>query len=163
MRTPHFAIGGIVVLAVVSGHVRASDSMQAPAPTGSASASVASHRATLDSYCVTCHNRQLEVPSDRPLRLDALDLSDVGANARVWEEVVKKLRTGAMPPPRSRRPPEADAASLATWLENQLDRASAVRPDPGRLPAIHRLSRTEYRNAVRDLLALDDLPKELDI
>ena len=153
----------MVGLALVSGQVRAADPQRVAADADSTSTRVDTYRSTLDSYCVTCHNKQLDVPSDRPLRLDTLDLSNVAANARVWEEVVKKLRTGAMPPARSRRPPDAEAAALASWLENQLDRASVVRPDPGRLPPIHRLSRTEYRNAVRDLLSLDDLPKELDI
>ena len=84
-------------------------------------------------------------------------------SADTWEKVVRKLRTGAMPPAGRPRPDQAGSDSLASWVEGALDRAAAAEPNPGRVPAVHRLSRTEYRNAVRDLLALEELPKELDI
>ena len=82
---------------------------------------------------------------------------------RFWEKVVRKLRTGAMPPAGAPRPEPAVSDRLASWLESGLDRAAAASPNPGRAPAVRRLTRTEYRNAVRDLLALEDLPKELDV
>jgi hypothetical protein len=120
-------------------------------------------RAVLDRYCVSCHNQRSRIPEGRPLLLDTLDPADAGAHADVWEKVVRKLRTGAMPPAGLPRPSPEVSERLATSLETVLDRAAAAKPDPGRVPAVRRLTRTEYRRAVRDLLALDDLPKELDI
>jgi len=120
----------------------------------------ADQRALIDRYCVTCHNTQLRTAE---LMLDTLDLDDVGGGAAVWEKVVRKLRTGAMPPAGRPRPAPEAAGAFASWLEAELDRAAAAAPHPGRRPAVHRLTRTEYQHAVRDLLALDDLPKELDL
>jgi len=123
----------------------------------------AAHRAVIDRYCVTCHNQRAKIPAASPLLLDALDLGNVGAGAESWEKVVRKLRTGAMPPAGAPRPEPAVSDRLASWLESRLDQAAAASPNPGRAPAVRRLTRTEYRNAVRDLLALEDLPKELDV
>jgi cytochrome c5 len=109
----------------------------------------AADRAVLDRYCVTCHNERLKTAG---LALDTLD--EIPAGASAWEKVVKKLRSGAMPPPGALRPDKATAASLAASLEDALDRAAAAAPNPGRIP-IHRLNRAEYVNAVRDLLSLD--------
>ena len=116
--------------------------------------------AVLDEYCVTCHNERRRVAD---LALDTVDPSDVMADAKTWETVIRKLRVGAMPPMGRPRPDEATIDAVATWLETTIDRAAVAAPDPGRRPALHRLSRTEYQHAVRDLLGLDDLPKELDI
>ena len=113
--------------------------------------SAATHRAVLDRYCVTCHNARLKTAG---LMLDGLDLAQVPEHAEAWEKVVTKLRAGTMPPPGAPRPDEAAQAALVTWLETTIDRASAARPNPGR-PALHRLNRAEYQNAIRDLLALD--------
>jgi hypothetical protein len=76
--------------------------------------------------------------------------------------VIQKLRSQSMPPARMPRPDEASYNSTAAWLETELDRASAEHMETGKLPLLHRLSRTEYENAIRDLLALDALPKEMD-
>lgn len=67
-----------------------------------------------------------------------------------------------MPPVPMPRPDAATYDKLATYLETELDRAAAAKPNPGDLPNLHRLTRTEYSNAIRDLLAVDDLPKEMD-
>src|SRR5262249_53746844 len=75
-------------------------------------------------------------------------------NPAVWEKVVRKLRTRAMPPPGRPRPDTPTYNLLITQLETQLDRAAAAKANPGR-PAIHRLNRAEYANAIRDLLAID--------
>jgi len=124
----------------------------ARAPAAQAPAdSAATHRAVLDRYCVTCHNARLKTAG---LMLDALDLAQVPDDAEAWEKVVKKLRAGTMPPQGAPRPDDATQAALVTWLETTIDRASAARPNPGR-PALHRLNRAEYQNAIRDLLALD--------
>ena len=136
--------------------------LAAQPPTVAATAS-SSHRAVLDRYCVTCHNQNARTPAASPLELDRMDLAQVGSRAGVWEKVVRKLRTGTMPPLGAPRPSADQADALAAWLEGELDRAAAANPDPGRVPAFHRLTRFEYRNAVRDLLALEDLPRELDV
>jgi mono/diheme cytochrome c family protein len=115
------------------------------------SASVSAPRAVLDQYCVACHNQTTKTAG---LELDALDLARVGDHAATWETVVRKIRTGAMPPAGMPRPDKTAAASVVSWIETELDRAALASPDPGR-PTLHRLNRAEYRNAIRDLLALD--------
>ena len=110
-----------------------------------------SPRAVLDRYCVTCHNTRLEIGG---LTLDTVDPMEVGEAPAVWEKVVRKLRTGLMPPSPRPRPDAATYDRLVTHFETALDAAAARSPNPGR-PAVHRLNRTEYVNAVRDLLALE--------
>jgi Protein of unknown function (DUF1592)/Protein of unknown function (DUF1588)/Protein of unknown function (DUF1585)/Protein of unknown function (DUF1587)/Protein of unknown function (DUF1595)/Planctomycete cytochrome C len=105
----------------------------------------------LTQYCFGCHNQRAKVAG---LALDTLDLPQAGADAETWEKVVKKIRTGMMPPSGARRPERAALDAFATQLELRLDRAA----DPHAAlvtPALHRLNRTEYANAIRDLLALD--------
>jgi hypothetical protein len=108
-------------------------------------------RAVLNQYCLSCHNERLKTAG---LMLDRVDLAKVGDTADLWEKVVQKLRSGSMPPAGLPRPDAATYNSLASYLESELDRAAATRPDPGR-PAVHRLNRAEYENAVRDLLDID--------
>jgi hypothetical protein len=107
--------------------------------------------ATLDRYCVTCHNDHLKAGG---LALDIADTSRVPMDAEVWEKVLRKLQTGMMPPAGAPRPDATTRQSLTSWLETTLDRAAAAQPDPGR-PIVRRLNRSEYANAVRDLVALD--------
>ena len=108
-------------------------------------------RALLDRYCVTCHNQRTLTAG---LALDTLDLSRVSADAAVWENVVRRLRAGEMPP-AGRPRPDADAAhGFVSRLEGELDRAALAAPDPGR-SAVRRLNRAEYANAVRDLFGLE--------
>jgi hypothetical protein len=95
--------------------------------------------------------------------IDPADVANVGSGADRWEKVVRKLRTQSMPPPGAPRPDAASYDRVATFLETELDRTEAARPHLGKLPLTHRLSRTEYRNAVRDLLALESLPREVSI
>jgi hypothetical protein len=106
---------------------------------------------TIDRYCVTCHNTKLKTAG---LSLEQMDPSLVGRDPETWEKVARKLRTNEMPPPGLPRPDRATYERLATTLESALDAAAVADPRPGRV-AIHRLNRTEYTNAVRDLLALD--------
>jgi hypothetical protein len=96
------------------------------------------------------------------LVIEAADLARINANPELWEKVVRKLRSTAMPPAGSPRPDAKTYEATAAFLETELDRASTAKPNPGSLPLLHRLSRTEYQNSIRDLLALDALPKELD-
>jgi uncharacterized protein DUF1592/uncharacterized protein DUF1588/uncharacterized protein DUF1587/uncharacterized protein DUF1585/uncharacterized protein DUF1595/cytochrome c len=107
------------------------------------------HKATIDQYCVTCHNQRLKTGG---LSLDTLDIANVHANAETWENVVRKLRVGAMPPHGVRRPDQNTTAGLIAWLEGELDRTSTR--SPGR-PVLRRLNRAEYANAIRDLLGLE--------
>src|SRR5262245_40414737 len=111
----------------------------------------APYRALLDQYCVTCHNERAKTAS---LMLDKMDLDRVATSAETWEKVIRKLRGGMMPPQGRPRPSNEDAYKFVSWLESSLDRAASAKPDPGRA-AIHRLNRTEYGNAIRDLLSLD--------
>jgi hypothetical protein len=132
----------LVVVAVVMTAGGQSASLQgqaSPAP-----------RAVLDRYCVTCHNQRTRAGG---MALDTLDIAHVDAQPAAWEAVVRKVRTGAMPPQGMPRPDEATAASLTSWLTAELDRAGAT-PNPGR-PLLRRLNRAEYGNVIRDLLALD--------
>ena len=109
-------------------------------------------RTMLDRYCVTCHNQTLKTAG---LTLEAMDLGKVGEAAEVWEKVVRKLHAGLMPPAGRPRPDKATVQRFVSSLESELDRAAAVMPNPGRTEPFHRLNRAEYRNAIRDLLALD--------
>ena len=108
----------------------------------------AQFRTVLNSYCVGCHNEGVGTAG---LLLDQADVEKISQEPELWEKVVKKLRTGAMPPAGMPRPDQATYDSFATYLERALDRAAAARPDPGR-PVVHRLNRVEYASAVRDLL-----------
>jgi hypothetical protein len=90
-----------------------------------------------------------------PVAFDDLAATDVAARAEAWESIVRKMRTGMMPPAGSPRPDKAAHDAFVTWVEGEIDRVAAARPDPGRTEAFHRLNRTEYRHAIRDLLDLD--------
>ena len=106
----------------------------------------------LAQYCITCHNQELNTAG---LTLDTMDVANVSGDVEAWEKVVRKLRARVMPPPGRPRPDEQSYDSLVSYLETSLDHASAGKPDPGRVDAFRRLNRTEYRNAIRDLLALE--------
>ena len=108
-------------------------------------------RAVLDRYCIACHNERLQTAG---LALDTMDPARVGDHAAAWEQVVRKLRTGAMPPVGRPRPDPAAYVAVASTLETALDRVAAADPEPGRT-TVHRLNRREYANAVRDLLTLE--------
>jgi mono/diheme cytochrome c family protein len=109
-------------------------------------------RSALSRYCITCHDSRLKTAG---LDLDALQAADVPSNAATWEKVIRKLRGGTMPPQGSPRPDAGTYQELASWLETKIDEAYRARPRSGRVPAIHRLNRAEYSNAVRDLLAVE--------
>ena len=111
-----------------------------------------SARAILTEYCVSCHNERQQTAG---LALDTLDVGRVADDAKIWETVVRKLRARAMPPAHMPRPATEEYDGLRSWLESELDRAAAAVPDPGRSPAFHRLNRSEYHNAIRDLLNLE--------
>jgi len=109
-------------------------------------------RAVLDQYCIKCHNDKSKVAG---LALDTVDAANPAANAEIFEKIVTKLRAGSMPPVGNPRPDVATYKTLASNLENALDRAWTAKPNPGRIGAVHRMNRAEYNNAIRDLLVLD--------
>jgi mono/diheme cytochrome c family protein len=104
--------------------------------------------AVLNQYCASCHNERLKTAG---FVIDRLNPASVRDNPAAWEKIVRKLRTGTMPPPGSPRPAPEVYDATATWLEGELDRTA--QPNPGR-PALRRLNRAEYGNAIRDLLDL---------
>jgi hypothetical protein len=124
-------------------------------PTAAARAAVAAVSAPdavfLKQYCLGCHNERTRIAN---LALDALDSAKVDGDVDVWEKVVRKLRTGMMPPEGAPKPPDAVRATFVSALEGRLDRVALAHPDPGS-PALHRLNRAEYANAIRDLLSVD--------
>src|SRR5262245_57863003 len=120
--------------------------MQAQSPATS------SQHQFIGRYCLTCHNDRLKTGG---LSLERADVSKPDAQPEVWEKVVRKLRTGVMPPSNMLQPPKADRQAMLSWLETSLDAASVTNPNPGRTESLRRLNRTEYQNAIRDLLALD--------
>jgi mono/diheme cytochrome c family protein len=117
----------------------------------SASGAATAHRGTLNTYCIRCHSGP--TPS-AGLHLDALDTANFETNGDTWEKLARKLRHREMPPAGNPRPDTATYDALVKYIETGRDRLAEVKPNPGR-PTIHRLNRTEYGNAVRDLLALE--------
>ena len=110
----------------------------------------ADNGAIIERYCTECHSA---AEQEAGLSLENADVAHAAANPEVWEKVVHKLDVGLMPPPGEPRPDAKTVAGLAGYLKASLDTAAAAAPKPGRSP-LHRLSRTEYGNAVRDLLGL---------
>ncbi len=136
-----------------SGRVLAGQAAGAARVAGGESAE-ATHRAMLDRYCVGCHNERSNLPAARPLYLDKANVADVTADPALWEKVVVKLAVGAMPPQGLPRPEPAVLNGFSNYLVDNLDRHAAQLNNPGTFE-LHRLNRTEYRNAIRDLLAVD--------
>ena len=124
---------------------------------GTIDATAQSDQALLDEYCITCHNQTANTGN---LALDTLDLDSVAPDAEIWEPVVTKIKTGMMPPSGARRPEPSALDVFVAGIEGRLDQAAALAPNPG-TPALHRLNRTEYANAIRDLIALDVDPTTL--
>ena len=108
-------------------------------------------QATLDRYCASCHNPRMRAGG---LTLDGVSVDAAARDPQAWEKVIRKVRTGMMPPSGAPRPDRAALDDLAAAVETIIDRAAASAPNPG-TTVLHRLNRAEYGNAVRDLL---DLP-----
>src|SRR4051812_19223025 len=106
----------------------------------------------VDEYCLSCHD---EDKKKGGLALDTIAAHEVVRHPDVWEKVVRKLRARQMPPVGKDRPDDRSYDAVVRYLETSLDRAAAAHPNPGRTATIRRLTRTEYKNAIRDLLALD--------
>ena len=131
----------------------AAPARQAPAATPLA-ASAATYRTWVNKYCVGCHSSRNPQPGNDPVNLESASLDDLLPHAATWERVLRKLSVRAMPPQGTPHPTEPEYVAFTAWLSNSLDRAWAGRVTPGRY-VVHRLNRAEYRNAIRDLLALD--------
>jgi hypothetical protein len=112
-------------------------------------------RAFLNQYCITCHNTKSPQPAAHPVDFEKANLDNVLNDAETWERVLRKLSVRAMPPQNMPHPQEADYVAFTTWLANSLDRAWAARGTTPGIYVVHRLNRSEYGNAIRDLLALD--------
>ena len=123
-----------------------------PAAPSSGANPSSNNRAVLDRYCVSCHNERVKTAN---LMLDRVDVTDPGANPEIWEKVMRKVHIGTMPPPNMPQLAPDDRRALLSFLETSLDAAAAAKPNPGRTETLRRLNRTEYRNAIRDLLELD--------
>jgi Protein of unknown function (DUF1592)/Protein of unknown function (DUF1588)/Protein of unknown function (DUF1585)/Protein of unknown function (DUF1587)/Protein of unknown function (DUF1595)/Planctomycete cytochrome C len=143
------AVAAVLCLAVAADPIQAANSRQVSA--GALAVSPSSQRALIDKYCVTCHNQRLHRGE---LTLETIDVQNIGAGAEVWEKVLRKVRAGEMPPAASPRPDPVAIESFVGWLEGNLDLAAEATPQPGRV-AVHRLNRSEYANAIRDLLDLE--------
>ena len=148
------------ILAAASSGLRAnpgSASQASPAapaqasPSATTSPAPATDQALIQKYCVTCHNARAKTGG---LSLDGANPADAAAHAELWEKVAMKLRGGMMPPQGMPRPDAATVDAFATAIERTIDDRALRSPDPGHKP-VHRLNRTEYGNAVRDLLDLD--------
>ena len=163
---------GWLLAAVVCGCVAALPSVASPpvaastfalrasADKQSASATSAAPgtRLMLDTYCVTCHNQRTRTAG---LALDTVDAAAPHTDPEIWERVIARLRAESMPPSGRPRPDSATYHAVAGTLEAEIDRAWIAHPTPGRVNAVHRLNRTQYANAVRDLFALD--PQAVDV
>jgi hypothetical protein len=143
-RTPATAVSLATLASILAALPAFAAFAAASTPSGSA--------AFVTRYCLDCHDDSIEKAN---LSLESLDPTQPAAHADVWERVLKKLTHRQMPPVDEERPPEADYDALIAQLATRLDTAAAAAPDPGRTDSLRRLNRTEYQNAIRDLLALD--------
>ena len=149
-RALKVGLAGLAAALLLSMQVKIS-AQQGNAPAAGTSPA-SSQRQFLDRYCATCHSQSLKTAG---LNLAQVDLSRLDAQPDLWEKVARKLHTGVMPPPNMPQPPAADRLAMLTWLDTSLDAAAAAKPNPGRTETLRRLNRTEYQNAIRDMLALD--------
>jgi cytochrome c5 len=153
------AAGWLGITAIGSYGLQAAGQQQSAGSAAAAAPMVP--RAVIDKYCVSCHNQRLKTAG---LMLDQADVANAPASAEVWEKVIRKLRTGAMPPAGLPRPDKTTYSSLISTLETAIDREASARPNPGRTETFHRLNRAEYRNAIRDLLAVEiDVASQLPV
>ncbi len=143
------SLGGVVALLAAGGFVFTLEARPfRPSPSAPADA----HLRLVDAYCLSCHDTD---HSKGGLALDTITADSVDRHPEVWEKVIRKLRARQMPPVAQERPDEPTYDAVIASLEGSLDRAARATPNPGRTASIRRLTRTEYQNAIRDLLALD--------
>ena len=144
MRWLLCSVVGLSMVTLTVDQVRAVESQ--------AGTTVSAQTELVQTYCIRCHNDRAMTGG---LSLSDADLGNVGTHVEEWEKAVRKLRARAMPPAGMPRPDEAAFEGILSYLETELDRLVTANPNPGRTDTFRRLNRTEYQNAVRDLLALD--------
>src|SRR5689334_1081869 len=137
---------------LIAGVTAASVCMSAVGAQQPATAPSVPHRDLVSRYCISCHNERLKSGG---LALDQASAQEIDRHPEVWEKVVRKLRVRQMPPPGLPRPDEATYEAEIASLVASLDAAATARPHPGRTATLRRLTRTEYQNAIRDLLAVN--------
>src|SRR5262245_30883847 len=133
-----------IALGIVSAGSSGLRAQQAAAPQTALPAAIAPYKATIDQYCVTCHNQRAKTAG---LALDTLDMTKLPEHADVWEKAIAKLRGHLMPPPNAKQPEAAATQALITWLETSMDQAAAANPNPGSIQ-VHRLNRAEYAASI---------------
>ncbi|MGY8690633.1 MAG: DUF1587 domain-containing protein, partial [Verrucomicrobiales bacterium] len=106
----------------------------------------------VDNHCVSCHNPEKKKGE---FDLESLYEDDVREHADVWEHVITRLQARQMPPRDKMRPDEATYEAVIDWLTRNLDAHAAADPKPGRVETFRRLNRTEYQNAIRDLVGVE--------
>src|SRR5436190_23857879 len=145
-------IGGSLVL-----RTEAQTAAQTRAAAGPSPATAGTpHEALLTTYCYSCHSTRAKMGG---LALQGLDVQTAGANAEIWEKAVRKLRGRLMPPPGSPQPEQKDIDSFVSWMEGELDRNPRA-PKAGYV-AIQRLNRTEYAAAVKALVGVEIVAKDM--
>jgi mono/diheme cytochrome c family protein len=122
-----------------------------PQSTAAKPATASPQQALMNQYCSNCHNQDDLAGG---MALEKMDFDKVGQDAATWERVVRKVRTGMMPPSGQPRPARAVLDAFAAEVETRLDKAATASPNPGYV-GLHRLNRTEYANVIHDLLAID--------
>src|SRR5262245_53084872 len=150
MRKPVTMLGASCAFGLVLFATRFAAAPIAQAPAAPATPT-AEYRGVLNKYCVSCHNEKLRTAG---LAFESIDLSHVEAHTEVLERIARKLRGGDMPPVGRPRPDQATYDAFSNWLEGSLDKVAAAKPKPG-APLLHRMNRSEYANAIRDLLAIE--------
>ena len=150
-------VGALLLPGAAQAAGQSAEPAAAPSVPAAVAAEAAEFRTVLDRYCTACHSDRLRTAG---VTLESIDLAHVGAGAETWEKVIRKLRAREMPPPRRPRPDDATYVRFVDWIEDELDSAALADPNPG-AETIHRLNRTEYTNAIRDLLALEIDGREL--
>jgi len=151
--TATIACGSMALLASITANLSANQAgARVSAQSAPAAAPQTPARELVNGYCLSCHNERARTAN---LILDKADAERPANSAETWEKVIVKLRSRAMPPPGVRRPDNATYDRIANWLESELDIAAAADVNPGRPGQLHRLNRTEYANAVRDLLGIE--------
>ncbi len=146
-----------IVLGIVSSGSAGPAGLQAAAqqlPQAQAAAvpaAIAPYKATIDQYCVTCHNQRTKTAG---LALDSMDMTKLPEHAETWEKAIMKLRGNLMPPPNAKQPEPAARQSLVAWLENSLDQAAAANPNPGSVQ-LHRLNRSEYAASIKEIFDIE--------
>jgi len=140
---------GLSFTALLACNLQAQPTSKTQASNGSSDAHEL--QALVQKYCVGCHSQKLKTAG---MILEGQPMDKVGQDAARWEKVLRKVRNNEMPPAAMPQPTPADRNRLTSYLTTELDRSAALHPNPGR-PTVHRLNRTEYRNAIRDLFAVD--------